>query len=97
MWTDFAVQDLTKLREYIAKDSIKNANIMFEEILISTKDLSRFPKKGRVIPNINKDFYREYFVSTFRVMYKIEEESVFIAGVFHMSRDFKSNDLLERK
>lgn len=97
IWSDFAVQDLVELKNYIAKDSIKNAEIIFQEILISTRDLSQFSKKGRMIPKLDEEFYREYFIGNYRIMYKLEENLVIIAGIFHMSKNFKSDDLLERK
>jgi len=97
IWSDLAIKDLIELKNYIAKNSINNAESLFQEILISTRDLSRFSKKGRIIPKINKDFYREYFIATYRIMYKLENDCVVIAGIIHMSKIFKASDLLERK
>ena len=97
VWSDFAIEDLITIKEYIEKDSIKIANSVFQEILISTRDLSQFPKKGRIIPFIDEDFYREYFIASYRIMYKIENTQVIIAGVFHMAKNFEVSDLIERK
>ena len=97
IWSDLAVQDLFEIKKYIAKNSIKNAEIFFQEIFTSTTDLLQFPEKGRIVPKLNKEFYREYFIGNYRVMYKIEEKLIIIAGIFHMSKNFDLDDLLKRK
>ncbi len=56
IWSDLAIQDLIEHKNYIALNSIKNAREIFQKILISTRDLSQFPKNGRVIPKLNKNF-----------------------------------------
>jgi len=61
-WTDLAIQDLYSITEYIAKDSVKNANLIYEEIFKAVDDLAKFSKKGREIPKIYEDFYREIFI-----------------------------------
>ena len=96
-WTDLAIQDLYSITEYIAKDSINNANSVYEEIFNSIEDLTKFSRKGRKIPKIEEDFYREIFVSSFRIMYKIEDETIFIVAIFHMAKNFEISDLLKRK
>ena len=87
-WTDLALQDLDSIYSFISKDSVKNADLFIEELILNVEEISLFPQRGRIIPQIKKDFYREIFVGTYRIMYKIEDKTIFIMGIIHMSMDF---------
>lgn len=96
-WTDLAIQDLYLIKEHIAKDSVKNSNTIYDEIFKAFEDLGKFCKKGRIIPKIEKDFYREIFVASYRIMYKIDKNKVYVVAIFHMAKNFDTKDLLNRK
>lgn len=96
-WTDLALQDLDLIYSYISKDSLDNAKKIVEEILGNIDELILFPEKGRIIPKINKSYYREIFVAPYRIMYKNEEKSIFIVGVIHMATDFTPDKLHKRR
>lgn len=95
-WTDLAIQDLYLITQYIAKDSIKNSNSVYKNIFSAVEDLGKFPKKGRKIPEIEEDYYREIFVTSYRIMYKIDENTIYIVAVFHMAQNFEKLELTNR-
>ena len=62
VWTDFAIQDLDDIGEFIAKDSERYAKVVIQNLFESTELLESHPKAGRVVPefeskNINPFFY----------------------------------------
>ncbi len=94
-WTQTAQEDLITIIDYISADSIDNALNIFNNIKKQTSKLNKFPARGRIVPelkyqNINK--YREIIISPWRIIYKIENDSVFVFAVFDGRRNLE--DLL---
>ena len=92
LWTDSAKQDLTEIIEYIAFNEIEIAKKQFIRIKESAEKLESFPDQGRIIPellnqNINK--YRELIISPWRIMYKIEGNTVYILAVIDGRRNIE--------
>jgi len=50
IWTDAAILDLDAIGEYIAKDSIRYAEITVLELFESVDILEDFPKAGSIVP-----------------------------------------------
>jgi plasmid stabilization system protein ParE len=50
VWTDSAIQDLSDIGEYIAKDSERYAQITVSRLFNSTDILEKHPLAGKVVP-----------------------------------------------
>lgn len=84
-WTDTAQGDLTALIEHIYQDSPQNARTIFHTIRERSKSLTQFPQRGRVVPeltDIGLFTYRELIVERWRLIYKIDEDRVFVTALF---------------
>jgi addiction module RelE/StbE family toxin len=86
LWTEPAIDDLTALREHIARDAEVYADAMISEILDATEKLEEFPRMGRVVPELGEPDTRELIIRSYRVIYEIEEDSVRILTVLHGAR-----------
>ena len=89
-WTETAKDDLQGIWDYIARDSVFYADKYVNELLSATDILEVFPEIGRVIPEIGDPNSREIIHGSYRVMYLISEEIVYITQVTHGAREFKS-------
>jgi len=99
LWTANARKDLEEIIEYIAHDSIETVKKQYEKIKETVKQLSLFPEKGRMIPelveqNIRK--YRETIISPWRLMYKVENKIVYVMAVIDGRRNIE-DILLKRQ
>lgn len=97
-WSHAAKDDLTEIIEYIAKDSPQTALKILKTLESQTKKLDRFPKNGRIIPELKKHNiykYRELIHAPWRIFYKTEEEKVFFLAVIDGRRNVE--DLLLRR
>ena len=91
-WTDTAKNDLEEIIEYIAQDSLETAIKKYEEIKSTAKKLSIFPEQGRIIPELaeqNIVKYRELIISPWRLMYKIEKETIYIMAIIDGRRNIE--------
>ncbi|MDI6791738.1 MAG: type II toxin-antitoxin system RelE/ParE family toxin [bacterium] len=97
-WASVAEQDITQIVDYIAVDSVKNAISLFRKIRKEVNSLTMFPKRCRVVPELQAigiDFYRELILRPYRIIFRMEEDAVFVVGVFDGRRNLE-DILLER-
>ena len=86
VWTEGALEDVEDIASYIEKDSYYYANSVINKIISITDKLSLFPYSGRKIPEENNENVREYFVYSYRVIYEISNDYVYILAVIHGKR-----------
>jgi len=97
-WTQSAWADLEEAADYIAKDSEYYAKAFVSEINEAVKSLYKFFERGRIVPEFNDKSIRELFVRNFRLIYKLDNNTVYITGLIHGARNlWKIWDADERK
>ena len=85
-WSSTAQNDLNDIIDYIAKDSVEYALSFYEQIREKTENLTKFPKIGRIVPELDDPNIRELILRNYRLIYRILEENVQIVRLFHGSR-----------
>lgn len=90
IWSPSALNDIDAIAEYIAKDSVDRAALFVSRIIESTDQLQNFPLSGRIIPEIGDKSSREILYGVYRIMYRVEDKDVWITGVVHGERNWKS-------
>ncbi len=87
IWLKTAENDLFQIYNYIYEDSaIKTIN----EIVELVDKLRYIPYMGRKIPEYNKDNQRELIYKSYRIIYKIQSDKVFIRRIWHSSRQMST-------
>ena len=84
-WTSNAKKDLLNIVGYIKKENVSAARDVYERIKEKARSSNMFPLRGRVVPELQKEgitIYREMIAHPWRVIYKIENETVYIMAVF---------------
>lgn len=89
IWSPSALDDIDAIAEYIARDSIELASIFVRRLFEATDHLELFPKSGRMIPEINNPYCREVIYGAYRIMYRIEENEIWITGIIQGARNWK--------
>ena len=72
----------------LEKDSLHYANKVVNNIIDTSFELPAFPNKGRIIPELENENLREVFVYSYRLMYEIRENDIYVLAVIHGSRNF---------
>ena len=89
VWAPSAFADLKHAFEYIALDSPSRAYEWKSHILTSIEKLSRFPARGRIIPEIGESRYRELIVGEYRVFHEVREKEILIFHILHSKQFFQ--------
>jgi len=85
-WSPEALEDVDAIAAYIAKDSPFYASAVVQKILDVAQSLSNFPNVGPIVPEIGEPEFRERFVYSYRVIYRVSAEQVLIVAVVHGRR-----------
>jgi plasmid stabilization system protein ParE len=94
-WSIAARDDLRSIALYIAADSPVAARRFVARLRRAAQSLSRFPERGRPLPEAHDPELREIFVGSYRIMYRVRGGAVGIVGVAHGARDVSR--LLDRE
>jgi len=97
-WTQTAQQDLKKIIEYIADDSEVQARRVYLAIKQKADNLRQMPLQGRIIPELRYYSiltYRELISPPWRIIYKTEENKVWVLAVIDGRRNVE-DILLDR-
>lgn len=85
-WSPRALEDVEALAAYIAADSPAYAASVVKKILETTRNLSQFPFAGREVPELGEANLREQFAYSYRIIYRVRDETVTIVAVIHTKR-----------
>ena len=86
IWTTSALRDIAAIADYIRLDAPQYADRVVERIFALEDSIQTFPEMGRVVPEQENTAVRERFVFSYRVIYRIAPEHIYVMSVFHMSR-----------
>jgi toxin ParE1/3/4 len=97
IWADPAKSDLRAIHDFIASTSTYYAKKVVQDILDKTNILDEYPGIGRKAPEIEDENIREIFAYSYRILYEIKPENVYIIGIIHGKRDFTSTHVYRVK
>ena len=83
--------NLDEIARYIARHSPAAARRLVQRIFDRVDKLRRFPHSGGFIPEDSRGIYRQLIQGNYRVIYRCENENVFIVTVYHGARLLPSN------
>ncbi len=88
-WTEQAIKNLKNIYDYIAVNSKVYAEQSTKRIVRATENIERFPRMGRVVPELEELGLREVLFQNYRIVYRLtsDEKFVEILAVVHASRD----------
>lgn len=89
IWSIPAKDALKQIHDFIGKDSEFYSQKVVDDIILSTEQIENFPSSGRIVPEIMEENVREIFVYSYRVIYEIQEDNIYILNIVHGARDFK--------
>jgi len=93
-WTFQAKNDLKAIAEYIARDSRYYAKMQIIRIRNRTKIIKKYPRIGRIVPEIDNEIIRELIEGNYRIIYKIiSDNQIDILTIHHSARDLGKKNI----
>jgi toxin ParE1/3/4 len=91
-WSPEAVEDIEEIARYIEKDSPSYAQAVIEQIIDASRQLNQLPLRGRIVPELDDEAYRELFIYSYRLIFRVKENQILIVAVIHGKRQLESVD-----
>ncbi len=88
VWTETANLDLKELVQYIAIDD-SHAALHFGNLVINRIEaIANFPLTGRIVPEEKEENLREVILSTYRLVYEIDqaEQLLYVVRIWHSAK-----------
>ncbi|MBZ0200452.1 MAG: type II toxin-antitoxin system RelE/ParE family toxin [Ignavibacteriaceae bacterium] len=92
-WSPLAVERLENIFEYISKENVSAAKKMVDKIFKKAESLSKYPERGRVVPEASRDDIREVFENEYRIIYRIESLKIFILTIRNFKQLLAENEI----
>ena len=90
IWTEPAIENLNDIAEYIAVNNVFAAQKMVKNVYSIVNRLESFPESGRIPQEIPEFGYREVIINPCRVLYKVENNIIFILHVVRQEREIRN-------
>ena len=87
VWTESAVLDLEKVKDFISRDSEYYALALVEKIFEAVEKLTTFPNIGREVPEYQDKTIREILCSNYRIIYRVRSNEAVILAIIHGARE----------
>lgn len=96
VWTLPAKNDLRQIYNSIAYDSKIYAKRVTQNIAVKPDVLDGLPRIGKVVDELKDDNIRELPIYTYRIIYEVKTDDVFILSVVHKRQDLQPEDIESR-
>lgn len=93
IWSEPAKADLRSVHDFIAHDSRHYAKKVTQDFRERTDILDELPKVGKKVPELNNENVRELSLYSYRIIYEIKKNQIFVLAVVHMRRDLKAEEI----
>ncbi len=64
-----------------------------QTIVDKTLQLSELPRVGKVVPEIDDENIRELHMYSYRILYEVKGDQIYVLAVVHKRQDFQPKDL----
>jgi len=86
VWTEKAEKQLDQIFQYIASDSTLYAHRTVGQIIEQAENISPHPRKGRKVPEYERDDIREVLHHPYRIIYLLKDGTIEILSIIHGAR-----------
>jgi addiction module RelE/StbE family toxin len=74
IWTESALNDLDDIGEYIAKDSVRYAELTVAKLFESPDILETHPLAGKMVPELQNEAIRQLIIGSYRIIYQVDDD-----------------------
>ncbi len=94
IWAERAFHDLNEIILHISIDSEQHARNFAQQMIEQVETIPLMQFAGRVVPEVKEfQFVREKIVRSYRLIYRIQSETIDIVRIFNQARILVENDI----
>jgi len=93
IWSPLALDRITEIAKYIADENKQAAIELVDNLFSRVNQLSDFPESGQSVPELGRSDVRQLVDGKYRIVYKIEPDSISVLTVRHHRQTLTENDV----
>jgi addiction module RelE/StbE family toxin len=97
VWTEQALERLIEIERFVSRDDPKAAARLVDTLIDRGDSLTRYPRRGRRLPELPESGLRELVVDNYRIVYRRTPKTVEVLTVFERHRLLRSDELTPGK
>jgi toxin ParE1/3/4 len=86
-WSPLAINRLSEVARYIALDNPVAAERWVKKVFVQVEKLSRFPERGRMVPEVGDKTIREIIMGNYRIIYRLKDREISILTLRHVRQE----------
>ena len=94
-WSARAMRDLEEIAAYIARDNPQAARKWIANLRKTAERAAETPLAARVVPEIQRDDVREVFLRSYRIVYGVRDDHIFVFTVFGGGKQLSQDAVAE--
>ncbi|GEM_PF-846969 len=83
LWCEAAAEQIESIRDFISRDSRRNAERVAEHLRIRGDSIGPGPESGSIVPELDRNDVREVFIYSYRLIYQVRKTHVGRQGQLH--------------
>ncbi len=93
IWSPLSIERTANIAEYIALDNPEIANEWIDKLFHFVEKLTNFPKRGRIVAEINDENIRELIFGNYRIIYQLQKNQISIMTIRHTKQILPESDI----
>lgn len=93
VWSPLAIERAAEAARYIARERPGTAEQWVTDLFATVGTLTKFPERGRRVPEVDRPDLRELLFGGYRVVYRVEAKRVSVLTVRHGRRLFDPSEV----
>jgi plasmid stabilization system protein ParE len=93
IWSPIAIDRASEIAAYIAQDKPSAAENWINTVFSKVEHLKSSPEIGRIVPEINNNYFRELIYGNYRIIYRIEKKQISILTIRHGKQILPINEI----
>jgi plasmid stabilization system protein ParE len=89
-WSIAALDDIEQIAEYISSRNPGYGAVFVRKLVAAVEALSDFPRRGRQVPELSSEDFRELVFQNYRIVYRLIGQRIVVLGVWHGAVDLES-------
>ena len=93
IWYPLSVERVEEIYEYISNDNHSTAKKFINKIFNKVETLTKYPRRGRKVPEANREEIREVFLGEYRIIYRVEKSKIIILTIRNFNQLLPDEDI----
>jgi toxin ParE1/3/4 len=85
-WTTAARDQLRDIHKFVGRSSPQYAAKVVDNLTRRSRQIAKFPRSGRIVPEANDVNIREVIEGPYRIIYHLLEDDIDIIAVVHQAQ-----------